>query len=83
MNEKKKKMKSMNEYFSLFLLKLFTNFLNNFIYGCFRSSLMHGLFSSHAMQALGVQASVVVVCGLNICGSQALEHRLGRCSTWA
>ena len=43
------------------------------------------LFSSHAMQALGARAAVVVVCGLNNCGSQALEpglvavaHRLSR-----
>ena len=27
----------------------------------------------------GAQASVVAVCGLSSCGSQALEHRLGSC----
>ena len=31
----------------------------------------------------GAQASVVMVCGLNSCGSQALEHRLSSCSSRA
>ena len=34
-------------------------------------------------QALGMQASVVVVCGLSSCGSRALEHRLSSCGTRA
>ena len=79
---KKKKLKR-NQWmntFPLFLMKLFTNIFYNFIclfiYGCSGSSLVHGLFSSHAMQALGARASVVVVCGLNNCGSQALEPGL-------
>ena len=33
--------------------------------------------------ALGTWASVVVARGLSICGSWALEHRLGSCGTQA
>ena len=33
--------------------------------------------------ALGMQASVVVACGLSSCGSRALEHRLSSCDAWA
>ena len=32
--------------------------------------------------ALGVQASVVVACGLSSCGSWALERRLSSCGVW-
>ena len=35
-----------------------------------------GGFSCCGSWALGVQASVVVACGLSSCGSRALEHRL-------
>ena len=34
-------------------------------------------------QALGMQTSVVVACGLSSCGSQALERRLSSCGTRA
>ena len=34
-------------------------------------------------QALGVRASVVVVCGLSSCGSRALEHSLSSCGAQA
>ena len=40
-------------------------------------------FSCHGAQAVGTRASVVVACGLSSCGSQALEHRLSSCGTWA
>ena len=35
-----------------------------------------GGFSCCGARALGMQASVVVACGLSSCGSQALERRL-------
>ena len=48
---------------------------------------VHGLLiavASHCgAQALGVQASVVVACGLSSCGSWALERRLSSCGAWA
>ena len=39
--------------------------------------------ASLGARALGAQASVVAACGLSSCGSQALEHRLSSCGTWA
>ena len=42
-----------------------------------------GGFSCCGAWALGVQASVVVACGLSSCGSWALECRLSSCGTWA
>ena len=41
----------------------------------------HSGFSCCATRALGVQASVVVVCRLSSCGSQVLERRLSSCGT--
>ena len=40
-------------------------------------------FSCCEAWGLGMQASVVVACGLGSCGSQALEHRLSSCGAWA
>ena len=42
-----------------------------------------GGFSCCGARALSTWASVVVACGLSSCGSQALEHRLSSCGTWA
>ena len=42
-----------------------------------------GGFSCCRALALGAQASVVVARGLSSCVSQALEHRLSSCGTWA
>ena len=39
------------------------------------------LVSDHGLS--GAQASVVTACGLSSCVSQALEHRLNSCGTWA
>ena len=47
------------------------------------SSLRCTGFSCGGAQALGTRASVVVVCGLSSCGSQALEHKLSSCGTRA
>ena len=48
---------------------------------------VHGLLivvaSRCGAQALGTRASVVVACGLCICGSRALEHRLSGCGAQA
>ena len=50
---------------------------------------LHGLLIAVASlvvcraQALGVQASVVVACGLSSCGSQALERSLSSCGAQA
>ena len=41
-----------------------------------------GVFFCCELQALGVQAPVVVAWGLNSWGPQALEHRLSSCGTW-
>ena len=40
-------------------------------------------FSCCRAQALGTWAIAVAARGLNICGSQALEHRLSGCGVWA
>ena len=37
--------------------------------------------AKHRLQ--GTRASVVAAHGLSRCGSQALEHRLNSCGTWA
>ena len=42
-----------------------------------------GGFSCCRARALGVQASVVVACGLNSCGLRALERMLSSCGPWA
>ena len=42
-----------------------------------------GGFSCYRAWALGVQASVVVACGLSSCGSWALERRLSSCGAGA
>ena len=42
-----------------------------------------GGFSCCGARAPGVRASVVVARGLSRCGSQALDHRLSTCGTWA
>ena len=42
-----------------------------------------GGFSCCRARALGMQASVVVACGLSSCGSQALERRLNSCGARA
>ena len=39
------------------------------------------LVVEHRLQ--GIQTSAVVARGLSSCGSQALEHRLNSCGTWA
>ena len=42
-----------------------------------------GGFSCCGARALGLQASVVVACGLSSHGSWSLERRLSSCGTWA
>ena len=42
-----------------------------------------GISAAEQRQALGLRASVVVMCGLSSLGSQALEHRLSGCRAWA
>ena len=42
-----------------------------------------GISAAEQSQALGLRASVVVMCGLSSFGSQALEHRLSSCRAWA
>ena len=72
-------------------------FFFTFIFGCARSLLLSGLFSSCCerglffagaplvgrAQALGPQASVAVAHGLSHGSSQALEHRLSGCGARA
>ena len=56
-----------------------------------RGATLHcGVWASHCgglsccgSWALGAGASVVVACGLNSCGSRALERRLSSCGAWA
>ena len=69
-------------------------FIYLFVFGCARSSLLHGLFSSFGQQGLlsswSVQASYRAdfSCGIRAlggagfsnCGSQALEQRLNSCT---
>ena len=51
---------------------------------CFGARASHcGGFSCCGARALGVRASVVVVCGLSSCGLWALECRLSSCGPWA
>ena len=50
--------------------------------------MVHGLLIAVASlccgaQAPGVRASVVVACGLSICGPRALERRLSSCGARA
>ena len=49
---------------------------------CARASHCGG-FSCCGAWAVSTRASVVVACRLSRCGSQALEHRLSSCGTWA
>ena len=39
------------------------------------------LVAEHGLK--GSQASIAAACGLSICGSQVLEHRLNSCGTQA
>ena len=50
---------------------------------CSKQASHCGDFSCCGARALGVRASVIVVCGLSSYGSQALEHRLSSCGAWA
>ena len=43
----------------------------------------YGGFSCCGVWGPGVWASIVVAYGLSSCGSQALEHRLSTCGSWA
>ena len=45
--------------------------------------LLIAVASCCGVQALGMQASVVVACRLSSCGSRALEHGLSSCGTQA
>jgi len=49
------------------------------------SLVLHGLLTVVASLAaeLGLWASVTVARGLSSCSSQALEHRLDSCGSWA
>ena len=51
--------------------------------GCGVQAFHCGGFSCCGAQALGTQTSVVVVCGLSSCGTQALDCRLSSCGAWA
>ena len=52
-----------------------------FIAVCRLFMMMISVVGEHGLQA--ARASVVAVFGLRSCGSQALEHRLNSCGTWA
>ena len=84
------------EFISMFVsvsLLLTTSISILFFFFCLRWVFIavHGLslvaasggYSSLHSMALGMQASVVVACGLSNCGSWALEHRLSSCGARA